>query len=160
MEKTIERKFEVGDWVKPDKRVIKTDAKYINVTKNNVERLNTKSKYDSREAYLLVEGDEIREAEKYLEALMNIKVGDYIKNVNGEIDKITGIPEIENKFEIDSYALKAVDTEKNIAGSWMWMLFCPDAKVSREEAKRYTQSVLNLHKNMISFYENRLREFD
>jgi hypothetical protein len=153
MTKSIDRKLKVGDWIKPFNKT-GTNAKYRNVTKRNINCLNK----DYKDHYIFVEGNEIKKAEDYLKALMNIKAGDWIKVVNGEIDRIIKTPKIENPLEIDSYS-GSVNTERNIAGSWEWLYNCPDSKVSIETAKEYNRNMVAIHRNLISFYLNRLKEF-
>ena len=43
--------------------------------------------------------------------------------------------------------------------NWKFLLDCPNAKISREEAKKYTEDVLVSYEARVSFYKKRLKEF-
>lgn len=157
MAKSIENKFKVGDWVRPNPDTTNTKAKYYNVTKRNVGRFNEKPRYDfDKDKYFLVEGEEIKEAENYLKSLIEIKVGDYVDTGGGVIDRISKVPKIENPFEIDSYG-NSVDTER---GNWLWHLSVPGAKVSKEEAKQYFLNMKNSHLNSVALFDKQLKDLE
>jgi hypothetical protein len=78
----IEMRVKIGDWVKPSTNSVSL-AKYINVTERNVHKINESFKNSkTKNNYVLIEGEEIKDAENYLEALRGIKIGDFILPVN------------------------------------------------------------------------------
>lgn len=158
MSTSIEGRVNIGEWVKP-RTINVARARYINVTKGNIQRINDSFRNPkTEEDYILVAGDEIKEAENYLEALKGIKVGDYIQVVSGEIDKIVILPEVEHPEEVESYS-GIVKAERDLNKNWKFHLDCPSAKVSREEAKEYTENMLATYQGRVDFYKKRLKEF-
>jgi hypothetical protein len=155
---SIDEKVKVGEWIRPSMNHI-SHALYINVTQRNIQRINDSFKDPkTRDNYIRVEGDEIKNAENYLEALKGIKPGDYIRVVSGEIDKIVVIPKVEHPDEVESYS-GIVKAERDLVKNWKFLLDCPNAKISREEAKKYTEDVLVSYEARVSFYKKRLKEF-
>jgi hypothetical protein len=148
---SIDGKVKVGEWVKPVSPGI-SHAKYINVTKNNVEKIN-----ENRNTYLSVTGDEIKDAENYLEALKDIKVGDFILPLNGRLDKIAKVPVIEDPLEVESYN-GAVDTERKEKRNWRFLFDCPDVKFSKEEAKLYFLKQRKRSLEEIRYFEKILKD--
>jgi|WetSurMetagenome_2_1015567.scaffolds.fasta_scaffold109402_2 hypothetical protein len=147
---SIDEKVKVGEWVKPVSPVI-SHAKYINVTKKNVEQIN-----ENRNAYIPVTGDEVKAAEDYFEALKDIKVGDFILPLNGRLDKIAKVPVIEDPFEVESYS-GAVDTERKEKRNWRFLFDCPDVKFSKEEAKLYFLKQRKRSLDEIKYFEKMLK---
>jgi hypothetical protein len=159
MGKDIGNKFKVGDWIKPnkDRHAMGSTPNYINITQKNENIFNGLLEG----SYFLVQGDEIKKAENYLKALIDVKVGDYISvgtfinKPYWEIDKITEVPEVENPLEVQSYGLKSVKTER---GESLWYQKVPGAKISVEEAREYFVQQKLAHSNAVSVFERQLNE--
>ncbi len=129
---------DVGNWIKPSNGKI-ISIKYLQITPKNMEFYQGSNGNGSvKKDFVLVEEDEIKKAEEYLEKLLNLKIGDYIKGKKGFIhpwvDKISKIPKMKNPFDIQDYIYDTINTKK---GNWIWYLDAPYAIPSEEEIKNF-----------------------
>ena len=117
MAKNIENKFNIGDWIKWSKTSNKflTDAIYINITKNNLEKYNNPEVIKEHSLSRVYLEEEIRRAEEYLKEIVSLRNGDYVSFSNGQnkvIDRISDIFNIKGPlFETDTYDELKVSTE-------------------------------------------------
>ncbi len=154
MSKNITRKLRIGDYLIPLKGATEK-APYVNVTTENIDFFNAEFKKDPKNLhYFLVVGDEIKIAEKYLQDLVGIRIGDYVKLSDSSIDRISEIPNIKNKVDVWSYSV-SVKTER---GGWLWGSAVPGARVTKGEAKAYFEQLKQSHENMVSVFESQINE--
>jgi len=152
MTKNVEGKLKVGDWIKRPEH--ESAAKYINVTKRNVRRLNDDLEEYGDCGFDKIKEEEIKKAENYLQELINLQEGDYIRFPGGSIDKISKLPKIKNSFDVESYILKYIETERE--GKLEYTL-CPGQKVSKEEAKKHFMQQKKAYQKIVSIFEEQLK---
>jgi len=160
----LKQKFKIGDWIKSDpelKEHEKRNEKYINLVYED--HLKFYNKPNVKRYFVKVEGDEIKLAEEYFEAIKNIKVGDYLEltNWNGRvIEKIIYVPSKPSEYvkSIDKYC--GLNEVRTSGGYTPRLAKCPDMKVSSEVAKDFFEKKLTEFQGEINKYKELLKDFD
>jgi hypothetical protein len=165
MAKTIDTKFEVGDWARCSEG--RGWPQYINITKENVLNYNDSHMIEKYSLEKVSDEVELKSAQDYLIETISLRAGDYLRFNGGKkqvVDRIESLPEIKGDlFSIDSYISEGYGrfhTVRTETGYEVKYFDAVENKISEKEAQKFLHSQIENLRKDLEIFEHQSKELE